>query len=243
MKKTCFDNQFEIYLFLDNQTLEAPSKLNEFIAFLKSNKATFPYKFSFVGQNPTLISDLSINQNILIDFNADSLTESKDGQFNEYLKEIDNFYLNELYARLDIPSEMPDMANSQIRKLTSLIKSLLKDGDFIFLESPEDHLSTECLEIFVCALKKQIVSKKQNVFIYSKNVDFWQGHANRIVTRNEDYSFNCKVLTNSKLDVSAHEKFYQNSEVISDILNFNIPAKKDSSLKDLSFKTPKIKIA
>lgn len=243
MKKINFDEKFEIYLFDTKENATYSSMLNEFMAFLKFNKASVPYKFSYVDKGPNLISEMTINQNILIDFNADSLTESKDAQFHEFLKDSKNYYLSELYNKLEIPTELPKFANAQMKKIASLIKALLKEGEFIFLESPEEDLSPEALTLFVGALKSQINTKKQNIFIYSENTDFWYSQCHKKVERNPDFSFKTELLTHSILPASERESFYNRDEIQDeDVLVFKYSTRATAQAQK-NRKSPKIKIA
>lgn len=243
MKRINFEENFEIYLF-NQEEGNYSSMLNEFMAFLKFNKAPIPYKFSYVEKVPHLISEMTINQNILIDFNADSLTESKDAQFHEYLQNSKNHELLSLYNKIDIPTELPLYANAQMKKVASLIKALLKEGEYIFLESPEEYLSSEVLDIFVSVLKSQIGEKKQNIFIYSKNTAFWYSHCNKLVHREKDFSFKTELLTHSMINAQDRENFYRpgTQEDSADILLFKYKNLKSQEVQKIR-KSTKIKTA
>ncbi|MBY0413068.1 MAG: hypothetical protein K2Q18_02830, partial [Bdellovibrionales bacterium] len=156
MNKIHFEDNFEIYLFNYPYESMSSSKLNEFLAFLKFHKVGHPYKFSFVSEEASLIPELTLNQNILIDFSPNSLTESKEVQFQDFLKAPENSALEKLFHTLELPHELPSQSNAQMKKICSLIKSLLYDGEFIFLEAPEADLDPEVFQLFIGALKERV---------------------------------------------------------------------------------------
>ena len=199
--KINFEEFFEIYLFTDSKNEGPYSKLGEFISFLKYNRALFPFKFSYVGQGDDLIPDLTLNENILMNFSPNSLTTDKENQFQDYLREQPNRNLEELYRKIVSPGELTAHSNGQIKKLASLFKSLIYEGQFIFLEEPEKLLDSEHLELFILALKEQIEREKINVFIFSNNREIWDKHANKFVSRKEDYSYQIEKARDDKKDL------------------------------------------
>ena len=195
-----FENHFGIYLFTNPDEENQFSKLSEFISYLKSSKAQLPYKFSYVGRSETLIPDLTLNENILMDFSPDSLTAAREYQFQDFLSVGPGHYLENLYRKVSLPHELPVHSDSQMKKVSSLIKSFISDGQFIFLEEPEKDLDRETFKIFIDVLKEQIKTKKQNVFIFTNNLDLWSSHATFMVKRRNDYSFyTYKIIENSKI--------------------------------------------
>jgi ABC-type Mn2+/Zn2+ transport system ATPase subunit len=156
----------------------------------------------------SLIPEMSLVQNILIDFSSDSLTESKEMQFQDFLKIQNNRALEKLYQTIVLPNELPHLADAQMRKVCSLIKSLLSEGNFIFLEEPELDLDPSTLSIFISALKEHIKDRQINVFIYSKNLTLWMPHSQNLVERNSDFSFNIKLINTNYLWDIEREKFF-----------------------------------
>lgn len=189
MVKIDFEENFEIYLFTYPDETMSFSKLNEFLSFLKFHKVNTPYKFSFVSASAGLIPEMTLNQNILMDFSPDSLTESKEVQFQDFLTEQSNRSLEKLYHKISLPHKFPAQSDAQMKKISSLIKSLLSEGQFILLEEPEVDLEPETLELFISALKEHIKDRQMNVFIYSKNLSMWMPHCQKTVERSKDFSF------------------------------------------------------
>ena len=137
MTKVNFEENFQIYLFTDSGPENNFSKLNEFLSFLKYSRGNLPFKFSYVSRGDGLIPELTLNENILMNFSPNSLTAGREFQFQEFLKEQPNQDLEKLYQKIGVPHELPEQCDAQMRKVSSLIKSLIFEGQFIFLEEPE----------------------------------------------------------------------------------------------------------
>lgn len=230
MSKANFEETFEIYLFTEDSVDDNYSKLSEFISYLKFNKVNLPYKFSYVGRGDALIPELTLNENILMDFTPNSLTASKEIQFQEFLEEQQNKHLLNLYQKIASAHILPTNSDAQMRKVSSLIKSLIFEGQFIFLEDPEIDLDQETLSLFIQGLKDHISINKKNVFIFSRQLELWMPHANSHVKREKDYSFSTIAVSRNWKWKKEREEFYKspNNEVANNIaskdqLRFHLP--------------------
>ncbi len=203
-----FEESFEIYLFTKEMDQDNFSNLSEFISFLKFNRITPSYKFSYVGRGESLIPELSLNENILMDFSPNSLTASKDLQFQEFLKEAPNKELEKLYQKIISPHAQPAHSDTQMKQVTSLIKALVFEGEFIFLEEPENDLDMECLELFISALKDHIIRHKKNVFIFSNNLKLWLPHSHKHVKREKNYQFTINDISQKSKWPLERQAFY-----------------------------------
>lgn len=233
MAKANFEDTFDIYLFTE-ETGENFSRLSEFISFLKFNRVNLPYKFSYVSRGDNLIPDLTLNENILMDFSPNSLTASKEMQFQDFLKESHNDSLEKLYQKVVLPNELPANADTQMRKVGSLLKSLVCEGQFIFLEEPERDLDPETVAIFISALKEMISRNKQNVFIFSHDLNLWIPHVSFHVKREADFSFTIQKMARNGMWKQSRDEFYKKSEPqeASTHLKFHLPAAKTKKLAD-----------
>ncbi len=211
-EKANFDDNYEIYLFTETQNETTYSKLNEFISYLKYNRVNLFYKFSYVGRGDGLIPDLTINENILMDFSPNSLTADRENQFQEYLKEQPNRHLENLYKKIITPHQLTYQTNSQMKKIATLIKSLIFEGQFIFLEEPEKLLDEESLLLFTEALKEQIERHKINVFIFSNRTELWMEHVQHQVLRQKDYSFQTNQTNKNNILLHTTKK-HQNKKL------------------------------
>lgn len=208
MTRINFDDHFAIYLFSYPETTSVSSKLNEFLSFLKFNKVSLPYKFSFVSSKASLIPEMTLNENLLIDFTANSLTESKQYQFLEFLKHQPNRALESLYNSIILPNEYPAQSDAQMNKVCSLIKALLFEGQFIFLEEPERDLEPETLQLFISALKAHIEEHPINVFIFSPQFSLWTSHSQLLVERDSNFAFQVSAIENTSSWEKERQDFY-----------------------------------
>lgn len=207
--------------------------LGEFLSFLKFHKVALPYKFSFVSSEASLIPEMSLNQNLLIDFSPNSLTESKEVQFQDFLKLPENASLEKLYKTIELPHMLPGQSDAQMKKVCSLIKSLLCEGQFIFLEEPELDLAPETLSLFIDALKNHAEQRQVNVFIYSQNLPMWTPHSQKMVERMKDFTFLVSPVTRNYLWDEERERFYAPTDKpeSADNLKFILPAQKNRKNK------------
>jgi len=208
MSKIDFEENFEIYLFKYDTLDLGPSKLNEFLSFLKFHKVSLPFKFSFVSKEASLIPEMTLNENILIDFSPNSLTESKEVQFQEFLKDPKHRALEELYHTIALPHEMPGQSDAQMKKVCSLIKSLLYEGQFVFFEGPEIDLGPETLKLFTAALREHAKNRQMNIFIYSQDLPLWTPQAHKIVERKKDYSFHVTPVSRNFMWKEERAEFF-----------------------------------
>ena len=233
MSKINFEEYFEIYLFNYPEKTECKTMLGDFLSFLKFHKVALPYKFSFVSSQASLIPEMSLNQNLLIDFSPNSLTESKEVQFQDFLKLPENGPLEKLYKTIELPHMLPGQSDAQMKKVCSLIKSLLCEGQFIFLEEPELDLDAETLSLFIDALKNHVQKQQVNVFIYSQNLPMWMAHSQKMVERMKDFTFLVSPVTTNYLWDEERERFYAPSEKVPsmDNLKFILPEQKNRKNK------------
>lgn len=229
--------QSEIYLFecspvRDNgigalNTLAQTPKVNEFVAFLKYYQIPSPYKFTTISGELNLISDLSLKENILLNFNSDSLTSSKNHQFDEILLSIKNPYIAPLLQYFHEGDLKPHEASKEAIKCAQLLRALLSDSHFIFMESPEKDLSYQLFSIFLKALKHHCKDKVVNVFISSPNPELWLNEAHYVIKRNDKFQF---VVEKARIKDLMLPFESRSSEFES--LNFKIPepkSKKDAA--------------
>ncbi len=219
-----------IYLFKKGANGGHGLALNEFLAFLKFQKVSMPYKFSFVPKENGLIKDLSLKENLLLDYAYDSLTEEKEVHFKNYLKVKKNIYLEDLYSKIINIHEKPENASPEESKIIHLIKSLINEKDFIFLDGPETNLSERSLNIFIKALELEIKTSNINVFIQTSDEGKFSSIISKIVTRSKDYNFIISEKSERPNFELERAEFYKESDKESAKfigLKFHLP-KKDS---------------
>ena len=164
-----------------------------------------------------------------MNFSPNSLTAGREFQFQEFLGERPHRDLENLYKKISIPHELPINSDAQMRKISALIKSLIFEGQFIFLESPENDLDEEGITLFISILKDHISRHKQNVFIYSDDLNLWKPHVHQIVNREKDYRFSTQKIANNATWELEKSQFYahiKNKDLLNQDILFRLPKNK-----------------
>ncbi len=189
MNNLIHKKNYATFLFKADKTQYCSSFLAEFLAFIKSQKISLPFTFSYVGDETNLLPEISLNENIMIDFSTNSLTNEKINQFEEYLNLTQNFYVNKLYEKLTERDVKTSEATPEMKKIASLIKALTRDSEYIFLENPEKDLSENIRILFYKALQTHLENKQINAFIYTQNEEMWLPDCAFTVSRNKYFQF------------------------------------------------------
>ncbi|TNF27660.1 MAG: hypothetical protein EP319_10900 [Deltaproteobacteria bacterium] len=182
-------NRSDILLFKNEENRYGHSQLKNFLSFLSSNGVKRPYKFAYIESEGPLISNMSLRENIHLDSVPLSLSTTKEMELKNLLSKIGNNDLLELFAKIDNLEIKVSEVCDQTRKMAALIKGLIQEADFLFLEAPEKHLTEENLRLFVNALNYQVQENGQMVFISSPATLFWQGKVSKIITRGPKKEF------------------------------------------------------
>jgi hypothetical protein len=139
--------------------------------------------------------NLSLNENILMNFSPRSLTAEKENQFEDFLAQRSNIYIKKLYDKLADKDIAAHLAAPEMIKLASLIKVLTTDCDYIFLENPEKDLSENIRILFIKALEIHLEEKEINAFFYSSsNEELWNPHCSYAVSRNKYFQFQLESI-------------------------------------------------
>lgn len=182
-------NKSDILLFKNDENRYGHSQLKKFLSFLSSNGVKRPYKFAYIESEGPLISNMSLRDNIHLDSVPLSLSNTKEMELKYLLDKIGNDDLLNLFAKIENLEVKVSEVSHQVRKLAALIKGLIQEADYLFLEMPEKHLSDNQLRLFVNALNHQVQNNGQMVFISSPAVLFWQGKVSKIITRGPKKEF------------------------------------------------------
>lgn len=173
------------------------SLLKNFLHFLNIEKYPKPYRFCFVPQNPLLIPTLTLRDNIQLETVYHQYIHDKDQLIENSITRYSNPHLQQLVNLLGPMNKKPSEVNIQQCKLCVLIKALIQETDFVYLDSPETHLNDTLQEIFIKALKRKTEYSNQLIFIHSHTDNTWE--------------------------VAATKKLYQHGKKTFKLLNLNKP--------------------
>jgi len=173
-------NPTDFILFVpENESVKNQSHLKTFINVLNYFKMKKPFKFSYIDTQGQLILDLSLRENILLDSTDHALLDDKDTKWKDLLLKHENKALVELVNSIDNLEVTAKNATAQELKVASLVKALLNRNDYLFLESPENFLTTAQLKTFKTALQHFNKANSSIVFIHSSQQQVWKNIINK----------------------------------------------------------------
>lgn len=188
-------SQRDIVLFKNCESATQANVVKNCLNYLKFCQINGPYRFSSSGADSQLIEGLTLRENLYLDAIPLSLVESRDFKFRQHLDQTQNKYLSELLNKIVELDVYPSRVDQRSRKIIGLIKTLLQDCDYLFYESPEDHLEQEDLETFVKALHFHLGKEKKIAFICSKEEGLWLDFATKTVSRDQKNCFQTHLVT------------------------------------------------
>ena len=170
-------------------------QLKDFTNFIYSTDVRRPIKFSFVDGEGQLINKLTLKENIFLESIPTSLAQSKEFQLETYLKKTRNINLIRLFKKVSLLDVYPDKIDDQTRKIVALIKGLLQEADYLFLEHPEKHLSSTNLDLFIKAMEYQNKTLPQIIVIGSANAGMWTPFISKLIRQDEFYQYSLEEVS------------------------------------------------
>ncbi len=163
----------EIIFFENNSEQKSQATLKRFLTYLKVKKVPGPIRFAFIDEKGPLIPNLSLRDNISLDSIPSTVSSDKEFTLEDYLERRGNDALTKLYNNIKLVEDYPSAVDSQTLKIAALIKGLLQDGKYLFLENPERFLDKENLRLFTHALLHQLSERKQILLLKSTTPSVW----------------------------------------------------------------------
>jgi hypothetical protein len=160
-------------IFFDSSEQRSHATLKRFLTYLKVKKVPGPIRFAFIDEKGPLIPNLSLRDNISLDSIPSTVSSDKEFTLEDYLDRRGNDALTKLYNNIKLVEDFPGQVDSQTLKIAALIKGLLQDGQYLFLENPERFLDQENLKLFINALLHQLSEKRQTLLIKSTSPSIW----------------------------------------------------------------------
>ncbi len=152
--------------------------LKQFLHFISLNKIRSknqgPPSFSFVDEQGSLIGGLTLRENIALDSIPSTVSSTRTFTLEDHLRRLKNPHLLELYQSILLVDEKPTQVDSKTRKISALVKGLLQQADYLFLENPEKYLDDKTFKIFQKAIKYQLNERGQTLLLTTQNASLWQ---------------------------------------------------------------------
>jgi len=180
----------QIYLFdgISNNTNPSNS-LKEFIYYLKYSGKRGMINFAFSSSSENIHLHLSIKDNYILDSVPTSLIIDKEDNFSQRVEGLQNQYLKELvHATHDIERVVSQL-DSSTRKLVSIVKALLSDSEFIFLDKPDCEQPIHIVNLIKKAILFEVENYGRKTFLISQKREVWLDISTDIISRNESSEF------------------------------------------------------
>lgn len=133
------------------------------------------FKYIYIPIQNNFIQSLTLRENIILN-NPFMLSGKQGYALNKYLKQTKNYYLLELFSKINMINERPIMTDLQSLKIASLLSCFIRKTDYVFVNQPEKHLSQNCLDLFVKAICLRFRNSDSQIIISSNDVNFWKKH-------------------------------------------------------------------
>ncbi len=173
--------------FYDKSFQKESSNLKLFIKFLKLSGQKVPLKFNYTGHDSSLLSKITIEDNIILSVGNNISDIKRPGYLDEHIKRINNPFLvilyNELKSSCDL-NMMPNQVSFSTHKKAALIKTLLQTGKFLIIEDPEIHINEYIIKTFQKALQFEVNNKDKIVLLKTKELASWSEYITKYISIN-----------------------------------------------------------
>ncbi len=176
------------FLLFDSKASNRFCILNEYIKLLKCSKLSTPLNFSFISEESSLIDNISINENILLQVpqNSDSISSE---DFESLMARQKNKFIAKLLELIPNLHWIPEHLNEEGKKVISIVNAILKNSPTIFIHGPETHLTSETLEIFKNALQFEAETNNKTVVLSTIHTNIWDGLINKTIQKTHNNSY------------------------------------------------------
>ena len=180
----------------ESKTLSPTSPVNLLLNFLKSQKVSKPYKFSYSTSKGVLIDNLNLKDNLKLE----NLGHQQSNlNIQSHLDCLKNIYLNELFKKIGPLELLPEQVDAQTQKLTSLVKCFLAKADYLFFEYPEHNLDHQNLVCLAKAMQGLIQARPKNCLVFSDKISFWSHYASHNLLNSPSHGFNVLKIEKKEL--------------------------------------------
>lgn len=204
MSEIQYIGQKQIFLFDEiSQTSNANNSLKEFIYYLKYSGNRGMINFAFSSANENIHQHLSIKDNYILDSVPTSLIKDKEDNFSQRIEGLKNSHLKDLVIETNDINRIVHNLSSQEKKLVSIVKALLSDSEYIFLDKPDIEQPIALVNKIKEAILFEVEKNQRKVFLISNKREVWLDISTDIITRNEQKEF---IKTTNKLNNQKHTR-------------------------------------
>ena len=179
-------NYHSIYIFDENRNSKTSNSLKEFIYYLKFKGQSGVIDFTYSCDKDSLHQGLTIKENFILDAIPTSLIKDSENNLNEFLSKIRNPYLAELIETLGPLNQKIESLNKATLKLTSIIKALLSQSEYVFLVTPEADQDFQAIKTLKKCIEFEVDNNLRKFLIKPRNKDSWMDISTHIITKCEN---------------------------------------------------------
>lgn len=188
---------FKQILLFDILDRKASSNaLKEFMYYLKYSGERGKINFALSSSFENVHAHLSIKDNYILDSVPTSLIINKDDNFSQRVEGLKNETLKELVYETHCIDRIVKNIPSTEKKLVSIVKALLSDSEYIFLENPDCGQNISTVKKIKEAIMYEVQHCQRKVFLMSNKREVWLDISTDIVSRSDKNEY---IKTKNKL--------------------------------------------
>lgn len=196
MTKVKHLNFQQILLFDLYDQKRSSNALKEFMFYLKFSGKRGKINFALSSANENVHHHLSIKDNYILDSVPTSLIINKEDNFSQRVENLQNDYLKALVYETDCIDRLVKDISAQEKKLVSIVKALLSDSEYIFLDNPDFEQNIDIVNKVKNAIIYEVENYHRKVFLRSDKREIWLDISTDIVSRSENNQY---IKTKNKL--------------------------------------------
>ncbi|MBG60533.1 MAG: hypothetical protein CMJ16_08760 [Peredibacter sp.] len=179
----------EIYLFNSEQRQFGANVLKDFLYYIKFTGKKGLINFSFSANEDGLHQNLSIKENYILDAVPSSLIKNSEDNFIHTSENLTNPHLKDLIARTNCIERLVKDLEREERKLVGIVKTILSNSEYIFMDSPDKFISPETLAIIKAALEYESSHNNRKVFLKAATKERWLDIVTHWISKDESGRF------------------------------------------------------
>lgn len=165
---------------MDNPSIQffKPGKkinhLRWLLSYLAQRGESRPYRFSFAGPNHELIDHLTIRENLELSCVDLELIHKNEQEIEKKIFRLKNPHLFDFFQIVIPQLEKPfaELAKRE-KKITSLLRALVQNSRFIFLDRPEIDLYLTDLQLLARVLNHKSARMQREIIIITNATNIW----------------------------------------------------------------------
>lgn len=170
-------------LFFDTLSDSNCNQLKNFIFFLKNIDKSSKVQFSYLDEDGSLISNISLKDNLILEATTSLCDKKLQNKLDSFMDESNNFGLKKLYNSIENINLITKESTKETIKIVALIKALIKNCKYYLINLPEKHLSNDNLTNAIAAITHKAKKEDKIIFLSTENQEIWAEYSNKVVRK------------------------------------------------------------